>query len=133
MTITLLEQLVAYCVNSGVLVGDGEDAFRDYMPEIPDALVAFHEYTGDPLSQLTSAVHRSVQVKVRDTSADAARNKALQVLQLFISESESRRVDFSEDAWGQVYVRQPPFKLQQDNSNRVTYCFNLGITTNILE
>lgn len=130
---SLLLLLVEYCVANGVLVGDGEDAFRDYMPEIPDALVAFHEYAGDQLSLLTSVVHRSVQVKVRDTSAEAARNKALQILQLFISESESRRVDFSENAWGQVYIRQLPFKLQQDSSNRVTYCFNLGITTNILE
>lgn len=130
---SLLLLLVEYCVANGVLVGDGEDAFRDYMPEIPDALVTFHEYAGDQLSLLTSVVHRSVQVKVRDTSAEAARNKALQILQLFISESESRRVDFSENAWGQVYIRQLPFKLQQDSSNRVTYCFNLGITTNILE
>lgn len=130
---TLLELLVAYCVNNGVLVGDGEDAFRDYMPEVPDTLVAFHEYSGAPISPLIPVVHRSVQVKVRDVSAEAARSKALQILQLFASESESRRVDFSEDAWGQVYIRQPPFKIQQDSGNMVTYCFNLGITTNILE
>lgn len=129
----LLLAIINYLVANGILLGDGIDAFRDFMPEEPNSVVVLHEYRGDQLSQYTTNVHRSVQVKVRDTSAEAARDKALQILQLFISESESRRVDFSENAWGQVYIRQLPFKLQQDSSNRVTYCFNLGITTNILE
>lgn len=130
---SLLEILVAYGVSNGVLVGDGEDSFRDFTPETPDAVVVFHEYTGDPTSQFTPHVHRSVQVKVRDISAEAARAKALEVLKLFKSETESLRVDFSDSLWGQVYIRQLPFKLDQDSGNRVTYCFNLGITTNILE
>lgn len=130
---SLLEVLIEYCVSNGVLVGDGEDSFRDFMPETPDAVVVFHEYAGGPVSPFTTHVHRSVQVKVRDVNAEAARTKALNVLNLFRSDTESLRVDFSEDLWGQVYIRQLPFKLQQDGSNRVTYCFNLGITTNILE
>lgn len=129
----LLEVLVAYCVSKGTLVGDGEDSFRDFMPEVPDAAVVFHEYMGSPLTPFTDNVHRSVQVKVRDVSAEAARTKALQVLNVFRSNTENLRVDFSDGLWGQVYIRQLPFKLQQDGSNRVTYCFNLGITTNILE
>lgn len=130
---TLLEILVAYCVSKGIIVGDGEDTFRDFTPEIPDTVVVFHEYSGGPLSPYTDSVHRSVQVKVRDISAEAAHTKALQIMQLFKSETESLRVDFPEGLWGQIYIRQLPFKLQQDGSNRVTYCFNLGITTNILE
>jgi hypothetical protein len=117
----------------GVLVGDGEDSFRDFIPEVPDAIVVFHEYMGSPVTPFTDSVHRSVQIKVRDTNAEAARTKALKVLDVFKSETEDHRVDFSKDSWGQVYIRQLPFKLQQDGSNRVTYCFNLGITTNILE
>ena len=130
---SLLECLVAYCVTKGILVGDGEDAFRDFTPEQPDNIVVFHEYSGDPVSPFTGSVHRSVQVKVRHKNAETARTKALQVLKVFRSETESLRVDFSEDLWGQVYIRQSPFKLNQDEGNRVTYCFNLGITTNILE
>ena len=130
---SLLISLVEYCVTKGILVGYGEDAFVDFIPEVPDAVVVFHEYAGDVLTPFTDSVHRSVQVKVRDTSAEAARAKALQVLNAFKSETEDRRVDFSKDLWGQVYIRQLPFKLQQDSGNRVTYCFNLGITTNIIE
>ena len=130
---SLLETLVEYCVSKGALAGDGDDSFRDFMPETPDSVTVFHEYSGSPVSQFTTHVHRSVQVKVRDTSAEAARAKALEVLKLFKSDTESLRVDFSDSLWGQVYIRQLPFKLEQDSSNRVIYCFNLGITTNILE
>lgn len=130
---TLLESLVAYCVAKGILVGDGVDSFRDFMPDAPDNVVVFHEYSGSPVSAFTENVHRSVQVKVRHNSASAAREKALQLLSVFKSDSESLRVDFSDSTWGQVYIRQTPFKLSQDTGDRVTYCFNLGITTNILE
>lgn len=130
---SLLNLLIDYCVAKGILVGDGEDSFRDFMPETPDSVIVFHEYSGSPVSPFTDGVHRSVQIKVRDTSAEAARAKALQLLDVFKANTEDRRVDFSDDLWGQVYIRQLPFKLQQDSSNRVTYCFNLGITTNILE
>lgn len=129
----LLEALITYCAAKGVIVGDGKDSFRDFMPELPDNVVVFHEYQGSPLSPFTEGAHRSVQIKVRNISSEAARTKALNVLNVFKSNTESLRVDFSEDLWGQVYIRQLPFKLQQDSSNRVTYCFNLGITTNILE
>ena len=131
---SLLELLINYCVAKGVLVGDGEDSFRNFMPEMPDNVVVFHEYPGDaPLHNFTEHVHRSVQVSVRNMTDEAARSKALELYKLFIADTESLRVDFSDSDWGQVYIRQLPFKIDQDNSGRVTYCFNLGITTNILE
>lgn len=130
---TLLEALIAYSVANGVLVGDSVDSFRDFTPPSPDSVVVFHEYSGDPVSPFIHAVHRSVQVKVRDKSAEAARTKALQIVGIFRSSTEDLRINFSEDLWGQVYVRQMPFKLEHDESDRITYCFNLGITTNIFE
>jgi hypothetical protein len=129
----LLLSLIEYGVSKGVLVGDGEDSYRDFMPEVPDNVVVFHEYAGQPIVPVIDYVHRSVQVKVRSMDANAARNKALQLFEIFKSDTESRRVDFSDTLWGQVYIRQTPFKLSQDTAGRVTYCFNLGITTNILE
>ena len=130
---SLLLLLIEYGVSKGVLVGDGEDSFRDFVPESPDNVVVFSEYNGAPLSNVIDSVHRSVQVKVRNKDAEAARSKAVQVMNIFKAQTESLRVDFNESYWGQVYVRQTPFKLSQDESDRVTYCFNLGITTNILE
>lgn len=130
---SLLLLLIEYGVSKGVLVGDGEDSFRDFVPESPDNIAVFSEYNGAPLLNVIDSVHRSVQVKVRNKDAEAARSKAVQVMNIFKAETESLRIDFAEGYWGQVYIRQTPFKLSQDESNRVTYCFNLGITTNILE
>lgn len=130
---TLLETLIMYCVNFNLLKGDGIDGFRDFLPEAPDDVVVFVEYAGEPILPYTESVHRSVQVRVRSTTAEAARVRAVKLCNLFSSRSEDRRIDFTEELWGQVYVRQTPFKLSQDESDRVSYCFNLGITTNILE
>lgn len=130
---TLLEALIAYGVSKNVLIGDGDDSFRDFTPPTPDSVVVFHEYAGDPVSQFTAAVHRSVQVTVRDKNAEAARAKALQVASIFKSSTEDLRINFTKDLWGQVYIRQMPFKLKHDESDRIVYCFNLGITTNIIE
>ena len=130
---TLLELLIEYAVSKGVLVGDGEDSFRDFMPEVPDYVVVFHEYAGDAVSPFIDSVHRSVQIKVRDKSASVAHDKAWQLFGIFRTAKEDLRIDFSNTTWGQVYVRQTPYKLSQDTSDRVTYCFNLGITTNVLE
>lgn len=130
---SLLLALIEYGVSKGVLVGDGEDSYRDFMPEVPDSVTVFHEYAGQPPTPFIDSVHRSVQIKVRSMDAEAARTKTLQLFEIFKSDTESRRVDFSDTLWGQVYIRQTPFKLSQDTAGRVTYCFNLGITTNILE
>lgn len=130
---SLLKALVSYCAANGVLNEEGVDAFMDFTPAYPDGVVVFHEYAGDPISPFTTTVHRSVQVRVRDITAVHAREKALQLFELFKSSTEDLRIDFSKDTWGQVYIRQTPFKLHQDESDRVTYCFNLGITTNIIE
>lgn len=130
---TLLEALVQYSVEKGVLDGDGVDTYRDFMPETPDNVVVFAEYEGRPANPHIDAVHRSVQIKVRSRDAVAAREKAVRLFKIFNSTSEDRRVDFTKDLWGQVYVRQPPYKLSQDVSERTIYCFNLGITTNIID
>ena len=130
---TLLEALVRYGIACGVVEGDGVDAYRDFMPETPDDVIVFAEYEGSPTSPMFGAVHRSVQVKTRSRNAAAAREKAVQLFTIFNPTSEDRRVDFTKDLWGQVYVRQPPYKLSQDSSDRTIYCFNLGITTNIID
>lgn len=129
----LLLTLVQYLVRLGVCSGDGDDCFRDFMPEAPDNVVVLHEYSGDALSPYTQSVHRSVQVKVRNSDAEAARAKAVEVCRAFSTTAEDYRIDFSDTHWGQVYIRQIPFKLSQDESGRTVYCFNLGITTTIME
>lgn len=125
----LLLDIVIFLANNGIVQGDGVDAFRDFTPEVPDSLVALHEYKGDPAVYYDPNVNRSVQVTVRDKDADIARHKALNIYKLLTS--DNLIVQFTPDRWGQVYLRQPPFKIGQDNNDRVTYGFNIGVTTTI--
>ena len=125
----LLLDIVTFLADNKIVQGDGVDAFRDFTPEAPDSLVALHEYKGDPAVSYDPNVNRSVQVTVRDKDADVARQKALDIYKLLTS--DNLIVQFTPDRWGQVYLRQPPFKIGQDNNDRVTYGFNIGITTTI--
>jgi hypothetical protein len=125
----LLLDMVTFLTDNGIVQGDGVDAFRDFTPEAPDSIVALHEYKGDPAVPYDPNVHRSVQITVRDKNADKARQKALEIFKLLTS--ENLIVNFTPTRWGQVYLRQTPFKLSQDKNDRVTYAFNIGVTTTI--
>lgn len=125
----LLLDIVTYLTAEGAIQGDGIDAFRDFIPESPDNIVALNEYAGSPIVPYEDAVHRSVQISVRNTSADVARTKALEIFRLL--RSDNLIVDFTPERWGQVYLRQPPFRSKTDSADRVTYSFNIGITTTI--
>lgn len=127
---TLLEDIVAYFTAKGLIEGDGVDAFRDFKPEMPDNIVSLHEYKGDPVSMYTDVVHRSVQIVVRNKSAVAAQDLAKKLCKALLDDmADNKRVDFTSTRWGQVHIRQAPYKFSQDESDRVLYGFNLGITT----
>lgn len=126
---TLLEDMVSYLVGRGLVIGDGEDTFRDFQPESPDNIVVLQEYKGDPISPYTDVVHRSVQVTVRNKSASESQAIAKRLFDAFKSSDDAQRIDLTSTRWGQVHLRQSPFKIKQDDRNRTIYGFNLGITT----
>lgn len=121
--------IVTYLTNKNLVVGDGADTFRDFTPNKPDSVVVLTEYNGSPACYYDSNVNRSIQVLVRDKDADIARTKALSIYKSLVS--ENLIVKFTETRWGQVHLRQTPFRLTTDDSNRVSYVFNVGITTTI--
>lgn len=125
----LLLDMVLYLQSNGLVEGDGIDAFRDFLPEAPDNVVTLYEYAGDPVVNYERAVNRSVQVLVRNINANNARSAALEIYKVLYS--TTTRVDFTPSRFAAVYIRQPPFKLRIDESNRTIYCFNLGVTTSI--
>lgn len=127
----LLLDIILYFKSKSLVEDDGIDAFRDFTPEKPDNLVALHEYRGSPSIPQDPRVHRSVQVTVRDLNADTSRQRAVDLFQALYTTDETRRIDFTPDRWGQVYLRQPPFRMKMDENNRTVYCFNVGITTTI--
>lgn len=125
----LLLDMVIFLTDKGLVEGDGIDTFRDFIPEMPDNLVAITEYKGSPLVHYEPSGHRSVQVSVRNKDADAARRKALEIFKAL--QSDNTIVHFTPERWGQVVLRQSPFRSNTDSSERVTYAFNMGITTTI--
>lgn len=125
----LLLDIILFLSNAKLVEGDGIDTFREFTPEEPDNLVVLTEYSGSPPVHYESLVHRSVQVTVRNKDADAARRKALEIFKAL--QSDNTIVHFTEERWGQVVLRQAPFKSGVDSSERSTYAFNMGITTTI--
>jgi hypothetical protein len=132
MANALLLDIVLFLVSNNIVTGDGTDIFRDFTPEKPDTLVALHEYMGDAASFYDTSVHRSVQISCRSKNADAARQKALEIFKaLQNAQSGVGKVQLTPNRWGQVFLRQPPFRMKTDENNRVYYAFNIGITTTI--
>lgn len=126
----LLLDIVNYFASLGLVLGDGIDCFRDFRPETPDSVVALFEYPGEEVPYYEDAIaHRSVQVTVRDADAAAAKAKAQELFNAL--KSDTKFIRFNDKRWGQVTLRQTPFKIKQDENNRTIYGFNVGITTNI--
>lgn len=127
---SLLLDIVEYFTSLGLTEGDGVDCFRDFSPEAPDNIVYLIEYNGGEVPYYEdNAAHRSVQVNVRNADADAARIKSLELFKAL--KSDTKYVQFTETRWGQVTLRQTPFKVKQDENKRTIYAFNMGITTTI--
>lgn len=128
----LLLDIALFLKAAGTVVGDGKDTFRDFIPEEPDNIVVLYEYRGDPASLFDEAVNRSVQITVRNKKADVARQKAIEIFKaLKTACNEDGKLNFTNERWGQVFFRQPPFPLGRDENNRAQYAFNVGITTTI--
>lgn len=128
---SLLKDIVTYFTTNGAVTGEGVDAFMDFIPEMPDSIVSVTEYKGSPPVPYEELVHRSVQVLVRNKNADAARLKAWELYKLLKTEDEDGVVTFTSERWGQVSLRQTPFRVDTDSSERVSYAFNMGVTTTI--
>jgi|WetSurMetagenome_2_1015567.scaffolds.fasta_scaffold302881_2 hypothetical protein len=126
----LLLDITLFLIANGVGTADGVDIFRDFEPEMPDNIIVLSEYNGSGSVSYDPTSLRSIQIKVRNIDADSARQKALIIYKLLYKD-EDQRIDFTTDRWGQVSLRQSPFRIGSDKSNRVSYGFNCGITTTI--
>ena len=125
----LLEDILTAFVNEGLYNGMGLDAFWDKMPASPDRCIALYEYTGLPEVPYEDAVHRSVQVVCRNTSASLAKADAERVHEFIVTSlEEDGRIDFN-GRFTQTSLRQTPFKIDEDDRSRVIFGFNMGITT----
>lgn len=126
----LLEDIIEFLVANKLYDGLAKDAFWDKMPDEPNRCIALFEYQGlEDLPWETDATHRSVQVVCRNSTASGAKTDVTQVYNLINScLEEDSRIDFN-GRFTQTVLRQTPFKIDEDEKNRVTYGFNMGITT----
>ena len=133
----LLLDLVLYLQGLELIEEDGVDAFRDYAPADPDDAVIINEYQGSTVPSYEQTIsHRSVQVLARSKDPDKAYKKIWEIFRAFrTQETEegggAERIDFTEDRWGQVSLRQSPFRVMGDEAERIYFGFNMGITTQI--
>ena len=125
----LLEDILKELVAQELYTGLGIDAFWDKMPATPDRCITLYEYTGLPEVPYEDAVHRSVQVTCRNTSASLAKTDAERVHEFIVSSlDETGRIDYNS-RFTQTSLRQTPFKIDEDDNTRVIFGFNMGITT----
>lgn len=125
----LLEDILQYIVDNDLYQGLGVDAFWDKLPDSPDSCIVAYEYSGYAEVPYERAQHRSVQIVCREPSASLAKASATKVHNLIRSSLDESGVVYFNSRFTQTSIRQAPFKLDEDSKGRVTYCFNLGITT----
>lgn len=126
----LLEDMLTFLVDNGICKGLGEDAFWDKLPDSPDSCIAVFEYEGmAEMPYETDALHRSVQIVCRASTASSAKATATRVHNLIRSSLDETGKIIYNGRFTQTSIRQAPFKLNEDKKARVTYGFNLGITT----
>ena len=125
----LLEDLLQFFVDNNLYKGLGVDAFWDKLLDKPDSCIVVFEYTGFAEVSYEPAVHRSVQVVCREPSASLAKASVTKVHNLIRSSLDETGVIYLNGRFTQTSIRQTPFKLNEDKESRVTYGFNLGITT----
>lgn len=126
---TLLQDICTFLTKQNIVQGDGIDVFRDFSPEEPDSAVVLYEYKGDPSSPFDPIVHRSVQITARSKNPDSAKEKAIAIYKALYSDTNF--VQFTNNRWAQVYLRQIPYKIRTDENSRAIYGFNIGVTTEI--
>lgn len=128
----LLETIGLWLINEAKATALGTDIFLDYTP--PDGnCITLYEYGDTPQTLQVNALHRGIQVQVRNTSSSTAKQFSWELYKLFKEhQDEDARINFTPSSWGQVLLRTAPMKLKVDDKNQIYWTFNLGITTNIL-
>lgn len=126
----LLEDILQEFANQGFYSGLAIDCFWDKMPDEPNSCVVAFEYYSEPdVPWEDAAVHRSVQLVFRESSASLAKAAATRVYNYLRSSLDETGKLFFNGRFTQTSLRQTPFKLDEDDRGRVVYGFNMGITT----
>lgn len=123
----LLLDFVSFFTTASLVQGDGIDIFRDIAPDSPDSATILYEYSGyTPMPQIMG-VERPIQIVCRDLSATAAKTKARSLYNALITDDSV--LNLTTDRWCTLSFKEPPFKLKEDEKERIYYGFNVRATT----
>lgn len=121
----LLQDISDYFVDSALAT----KVYIDFEPEVPDSIIAVHEYKGGPVPLHATVAQRSVQVVVREKSPVVAKAKAYELYNSL--HADDKHILLTNDRFGLITLRNTPIKTEVDEANRHYYKFNIGITTTI--
>jgi len=124
MVADIFQDFETYFATKGVL---DIPFFYDTFLDSPDFAAALFEYQGQSAPPKVEGVSRSLQLNVRDKNSVLARNKIQEMYNLL--EAEGSIIYVTPERWGQITLRQPPFKMRIDEKGRTYYCFNFGLIT----
>jgi hypothetical protein len=119
--------IATYIVNNGEAVAIGADIFIDFQPEDPaDCIAVYVSNAGSPHT-FEDTITRSIQVVSRSANPSIALDNATNIMMLFRQDDE--KFQLVDTRWAVSHIIQVPFKLKIDNKRRVSYAFNMNITT----
>lgn len=120
----LMEDILRFIIASGLNYTIGVDAFvcRD---SGKGRTLVVNEYAGIPLGDETTTSFRNVQIMVRNKDTVKCWKDIMEIYQLF---NRDRFMTIG-DRWMQVEIRQTPFKIGYDDARRISFAFNMQITT----
>lgn len=127
----LLLSLVAHLTSGGIVIGDGEDTFRDMMPDTCDypTTIALVEYGGTPFSD-ASLMRRNIQISVRSNSYTVAKTKCWEIYSALHNPEDPLVLYDSVVECLMGEATSTPVKLKVDQLSRTTWVFNYAVLTN---
>jgi hypothetical protein len=121
---------LAYYIRNTIGKGSalGTDVMANNMPDSPDAVFVVYQYGGDASNRGMGAdagalENYRLQVDVRNLNAQTAETDCYAIYRAF--EMLPGNVTINSVMYTWLHPLQPPFLLERDSQQRVTFIFNL--------
>ncbi len=113
--------------NLGNASGNNINIFCDTMQDSPDDCISINEYQGIP-SFTSDVIQRSIKILFRANKYIDAKSKSDKVFDLF-ENFEDRILWLNTKRWIIATARNYPYKIGNDDKERVLFVLNIGMTT----
>ena len=113
----MLESLKSYLQNQGF-----ENIFLDFMPPVENGVEAVDLAEWNNVPENDGSATHYIQVQVRRTSYDAAKNDCRRIVELFDSGTDERVIDLSDDIFCIATPRRGAAILARGEGYTRSYC-----------